>query len=157
MTAYPLLLDRSRTTCRNLLDYAAAGEAMRLEQPSVEHKIITLTGGYCRAKNWIYWWNQCNGPQCPRCVHEVENVQHMWPCQGMESPKRWDTVLALIDKEMVCLQTAPQQRTIKMRQLHMWQMDSHKCHTSISHNHVVRLATTKISKDGLTSGWDYQV
>jgi hypothetical protein len=56
-----------------------------------------------------------------RCDHPVEDANHVWLCQGKESPAKWILALSSIHLELQRLQTDPTLTKIIMSRLTSWQ------------------------------------
>jgi hypothetical protein len=54
--------------------------------------------------------------------NQLEDVQHVWLCQGMDSPKKWESTLTALEVEMRRLQTDPILVQIIISRLRTWQL-----------------------------------
>jgi hypothetical protein len=59
---------------------------------------------------------------CPRCQDPLEDTQHMWLCQGKDSPQKWADALTALDQELQRLQTDPILISLITSRLRTWQL-----------------------------------
>jgi hypothetical protein len=105
----------------NRIDYVTAGAAMRCEKPHTRRWVAKFSSDYCGVNKWMYRWKQRESAKCPRCNEPLEDVEHVWRCQGTESPQKWEAALAALSLEMRRLQTDPIVEKIIMGRLCTWQ------------------------------------
>jgi hypothetical protein len=96
----------------NRIDYAMAGAALRSERPHTRRWVAKILSGYCGVNKWMNRWKQRESAACPLCAELLEDVQHVWLCQGMESPKKWEEGLKSLALEMRRLKTNPNLATM---------------------------------------------
>jgi hypothetical protein len=94
---------------------------MRCEKPHTRRWVAKFSSGYCGVNKWMYRWKQRKSAEGPRCNEPLEDVDHLWRCQGTESPQKWEDALAVLSLEMRRLQTDPILEKIIMGQLRTWQ------------------------------------
>jgi hypothetical protein len=119
--AYWIEKERFTVTEINNVEFQLAGAALRREQPSTRW-VTKLASGYCGVNKWMFRWKQCNSAECPRCQHPVEDIKHVWLCQGMESPQKWVGALKSVKIELRGLQTNPILTTLIISRLRSWQL-----------------------------------
>ncbi len=105
----------------NRIDYAMAGAALRSERPHTRRWVAKFSSGYCGVNKWMNRWKQRESAACPRCAELIEDVQHVWLCQGMESPQKWEEGLKSLALEMRRLKTDPNLATMIIDRLRTWQ------------------------------------
>jgi hypothetical protein len=72
----------------------------------------------------MFRWKKRDSAACPRCQHPLEDAQHVWLCQGMESQQKWDVALTALDIEMRRIQTDPVLAILITSRLRTWQLSS---------------------------------
>jgi hypothetical protein len=92
--SYWLKKGRFQASDLNMVEFLTAGKALRREQPHTRRWVTKLSSGYCGVNKWMQRWKKRDSAACPRCQHPIEDTQHVWLCQGMESPKKWEAALA---------------------------------------------------------------
>jgi hypothetical protein len=119
--SYWLKKGRFQASNLNMVEFQTAGKALCREQPHTRRWVTKLSSGYCGVNKWMYRWKKQDSAACPRCQHPIEDTQHVWLCQGLESPKKWEAALADLDLEMRRLQTDPVMATLIVSRLRTWQ------------------------------------
>jgi hypothetical protein len=105
----------------NNIEFKTAGAALKREQPNMRRWVTKLSSGYCGVNKWMFRWKQRDSEACPQCQHPLEDVQHMWLCQGKESPQHWVTALTTLELELRRLQTDPVVAALIISRLRTWQ------------------------------------
>jgi hypothetical protein len=105
----------------NKIEFKTAGAALQREKPHTRRWVTKISSGYCGVNKWMYRWKKRDTAACPRCHHPLEDVQHVWLCQGMESTQKWEEALTSLNAEMVRLQTDPVLATVIINRLRTWQ------------------------------------
>jgi Reverse transcriptase (RNA-dependent DNA polymerase) len=105
----------------NKIESKTAGVALQRVQPNMRRWVTKMSSGYCGVNKWMFRWKQWESASCPRCDNPLEDVQHMWLCQGKDSPQHWVTGLQSLQSEMRRLQTDPVLTEIIINRLRSWQ------------------------------------
>jgi hypothetical protein len=118
----------------NHIESQTAGAALKRVQPNMRRWVTKLSSGYCGVNKWMFRWKQRDSAECPRCQDPHEDVQHMWLCQGKDSPQHWVNALQALAIELRRLQTDPVLATIIINRLRTWQLSAdlhvfHDLHT----------------------------
>jgi hypothetical protein len=71
----------------NHIDYTTTEQAMRSVEPTVRRWITKHTSGFCGANKWMHRWKWRDSAKCPQCEEPIEDADHVWLCQGAESPE----------------------------------------------------------------------
>jgi hypothetical protein len=106
----------------NHVEYQTTGAALRRETPNTRRWVTKLSSGYCGVNKWMFRWKQRDSSACPRCQHPLEDMEHVWLCQGKESPQKWIVALRTLDLELRRLQTDPILATLIISRLRSWQL-----------------------------------
>jgi hypothetical protein len=73
---------------------------------------------------WMQRWKWRDSAQCPPCEEPIKDANHVWLCQGAESPARWKVALAALRVEMALSHTDPLLTNIIISRLTSWQTGS---------------------------------
>jgi Reverse transcriptase (RNA-dependent DNA polymerase) len=120
--AYWIEKGRFRQEQMTAIEFTTSGLALRREQPHTRRWVTKLASGYCGVNKWMYRWKRRDSQACPRCQDPIEDVQHMWLCQGQESPQKWVAALTSLALEMQQLQTDPVLASMIISRLRTWQV-----------------------------------
>jgi hypothetical protein len=97
---------------------------MQSVEPTVRQWVTKHTSGFCGVNIWTHQWKWRDSAKCPRCEEPIEDTNHVWLCQGMESPARWTVALATLRVGMALSRTDPLLTKIIISQLTSWQTGS---------------------------------
>jgi hypothetical protein len=106
------------------VDYTTTELAMKSVEPTVRRWITKHTSGFCGVNMWMHRWKWRDSAKCPRCEEPIEDANHVWLCQGAESPARWMVALASLRVEMALARTDPFLTNIIISRLTSWQSGS---------------------------------
>jgi hypothetical protein len=103
------------------IDYTTAEQAMQTAEPTVRRWVTKHTSGFCGVNLWMHRWKWRESAQCPRCEEPIEDANHVWLCQGADSPARWTIALASLRAHMALSRTDPLLTNIIISRLTSWQ------------------------------------
>jgi Reverse transcriptase (RNA-dependent DNA polymerase) len=103
------------------IDYTTTEQAMQSADPTLRRWVTKHTSGFCGVNMWMHRWKWRDSTQCPRCDEPVEDANHVWLCQGAESPERWTVALASLRVTMAISVTDPNLTNIIISRLTSWQ------------------------------------
>jgi Reverse transcriptase (RNA-dependent DNA polymerase) len=119
-------LEKGRVPADELahIDYTTTEQAMQAVEPTVRRWVTKHTSGFCGVNMWMHRWKWRDSAQCPRCNEPIEDANHVWLCQGADSPARWTVALASLQVEMALSGTDPLLSNIILNRLTSWQSGS---------------------------------
>ena len=76
------------------IDWESTGKAMELESLSRQRWITKQVSGFCGTGVMMKRWKKRPSAACPRCTSEIEDIDHVWKCQGEDANLVWDKSIA---------------------------------------------------------------
>jgi hypothetical protein len=70
------------------VDYITTAQALQSVEPTVRRWVTKHTSGFCGVNMWMHRWKWRDSAKCPRCDEPIEDANHVWLCQGVDSDGR---------------------------------------------------------------------